>query len=190
MAFYDLTAKERIALTERAMEEKRTVHERWNALDVEEAGPWKPRSAVAAKLLDGVSSVADFGCGTMALESYLGREIAYFPIDVVRRDARTLVCDLNIQPPPKSGAEAAVCLGILEYVLQPEEFIAHLKGDYSKCVISYNVNTSAGSTEQRRSDAWVNDLTRAQIEDMFMRSGWRIHHSQQLDENQIIWLLC
>src|SRR3712207_7606350 len=39
------------------------------------------------------------GCGMMTLERDLPAPVGYLPCDVVRRDHRTILCDLNREPP-------------------------------------------------------------------------------------------
>lgn len=86
MAFYDLNEHERIALTEAAAAQGRTLMERWTALSEGEASGWSARSRLAASFLAGCASVVDFGCGTMVLERCLASGVDYRPVDVCRRD--------------------------------------------------------------------------------------------------------
>jgi len=189
MTFYDLPAIKRIALTERSIAERRTLRERWEKLAEGEAGHWSARAALAAEFLRGESAVADLGCGTMTLEQCLGRDVAYYPIDVVERDKRTLVCDFNREPPPRTGAGAAACLGLVEYLLEPETFLGALAEDYRLCVISYCTTDLTSSPEIRRSHAWVNDFSQTQIERLFMQTCWTVERVQQVDPLTILWRL-
>ena len=72
--------------------------ERRAALETPEAAGWSKRAALAAEFLGFARSVADLGCGTMTLERYLSEGTRYVPVDVCRRDERTIVCDFNVDP--------------------------------------------------------------------------------------------
>lgn len=188
MAFYDLSEQDRVSLTLRAISEKRTVIERWDALASTEAEPWSARADAAAKMLGAAPSVADLGCGTMTLERYLAPGTQYLPVDVVQRDDRTVICDFNASPPPKLPALACACLGILEYILEPTPFMLSLAESYRTCVISYNVH-DGGDTLPRRAHAWVNDFGRTDIESFWTATGWTPLSSQEVSYNQFVWLL-
>lgn len=188
--FYDRDQAERISLTEAALSEKRTIHERWVALAAPEGELWSARAALAAEILGKQRAVVDLGCGTMTLERYLAKSTLYRPVDVVSRDARTVICDLNAELPPKLDASAVVCLGLLEYLVDPARLMQELLKQYGTCVISYCISDSSKPMpEPRRSHAWFNEFSRAETEKLFIHAGWIIEHSQAIDEAQIIWLL-
>lgn len=188
-SFYERPETERIALTERAIVEQRTLHERWTALAAPEAAGWNARAALAAEWLGGSGSVLDLGCGTMSLETYLADGVRYYPSDVVARDGRTLVCDYNLQPPPVIDADAAVCLGLLEYLHQPLDFMRALAAHYPLCIVDYCTVDAPKPLVPRRAHGWVNDFTHAGIERIFTAAGWRITASLMADDFQFLWRL-
>ncbi|NEU14308.1 hypothetical protein G3T14_19565 [Methylobacterium sp. BTF04] len=188
--FYDRDQAERISLTEAAMAERRTVRERWIALAAPEGEPWSARAALAAEILADELAVVDLGCGTMTLERYLSKTTAYHPVDVVARDTRTIVCDVNAEPPPSIDAQAVVCLGLLEYVLDPAHLMRELSQKYSVCVISYCISDAVKPlSEPRRAHAWFNDFTQNEVETLFTHTGWVIVHTQAIDNAQMVWRL-
>ena len=189
MTFYDLSEEERVALTQKAIGEHRTVIERWSTLKAAEAAPWKARAAVAAALLISPKSVLDLGCGLMSLEEFLSPDTAYQPVDVVSRDNRTIVCDFNKSPPPRKMPEAVTCLGLREYLFEPASLLNTLSWRHKAAVISYCATDAPEPIEDRRANAWVNDMSVAQIEAMFQATGWRIVHMEPLDKLQFIWRL-
>lgn len=188
-AFYDFSEAERIALTERAIQERRTLRERWDALAAPEAQTWSRRAWMAAQLLAGELSVADLGCGTMSLEPILAAGTTYYPVDVVQRDHRTIICDFNLRPAPKLSASAAACLGIIEYLFYPKKFMRVLASNYRTSIVSYCPTDAAEPIAPRRAQAWVNDLSRGEIEDLFCQSGWDIDKIEAVDRAQFIWRL-
>ncbi|WP_292051712.1 MULTISPECIES: hypothetical protein [unclassified Brevundimonas] len=186
MSFYSLSEDERVALTEAALREGGTLKSRWEALADEEANPWTPRSARAARLLGPVTSLLDVGCGTMGLEKLVQAQ-TYIPSDIVARDERTIVRDYNRDGPPPVAVEAVAVLGVLEYLLDPEAFMRDLNA--SRAVVTYCPIDAPHPLEPRRSHAWVSDMDHATVVGMFSRAGWTIVSEEALDGTQTIWLL-
>ncbi|MCW2284517.1 hypothetical protein M2323_002404 [Rhodoblastus acidophilus] len=187
--FYELSSEERQALTETAIREKRTLLERWKALDKPEAQHWSARAALAAEFLKDHACVADFGCGTMDLAHHLLPQQRYIPVDVVARDSRTLVCDLNTQLPPDTGATAAALLGVLEYLHEPLLVLKHLQRRYKLLVTSYCITDAPNPLSNRREHAWVNDFSEIEIKDLFIQAGWHVEDERLVDDIQKIWRL-
>jgi hypothetical protein len=188
-SFYDLDIEDRIALTEDAIENKATMMCRWENLYSERASGWDRRAAIAAGLLADCPSVADMGCGHMSLERYLAPTTSYLPVDVVRRDERTIIVDFNHAPPPLLAAHAAACLGLLEYLHDVEGFLGNLHAGYQILVLSYNPVRDHNLLKQRRAHAWVNDHSVDQMEALFEASNWTAAEAVSLDGHQMLWKL-
>ncbi len=187
--FYDLDEQKRIALTQQAIQERRTLLERWGSLMTPESEGWSERAALAADFLKNQSGVADMGCGTMTLEKYLTPGVGYYPVDVVRRDHRTLVCDFNAELPPPTDATAVACLGLLEYLFDPLAFLRETAARYQVGVVSYCPVDAEEPLEPRRSHAWVNDYTIADLEELFEKANWKITRRERIQKSQMIWRL-
>lgn len=187
--FYERSLNERLALTETAIRERRTLIERWAALENAESSSWSARSVMAAHYLRDQPSVADFGCGTMSLESHLQPDQRYVPLDVVARDSRTLVCDLNIEPPPETGTAAAAFLGVLEYLYDPLSVLQQLSRQYRVLVVTYCINDAPHAPPNRREHAWVNDFSEVDILGMFSEAGWTPDEGRMVDNLQKMWRL-
>jgi hypothetical protein len=125
----------------------------------------------------------------MNLAQSLRPDQTYIPVDVVARDARTLVCDLNCQAPPNTGATSAALLGLLEYLHDPGAVLRQLGSQYSVIVVSYNVADAPHSAPNRREHAWVNDFTNASLRELFRAAGWRPDEERTVDERQTMWRL-
>ena len=187
--FYQRSLEERLALTAAAIREKRTLIERWTALEAAEARPWSRRAAFAAEYLRDQPAVADFGCGTMTLAALLQPHQRYIPLDLVARDPRTLICDLNLQPPPETGATAAAFLGLVEYLHDPLSVLQRLSRQYRVLVVSYCTTDSPKAPPNRREHAWVNDFSDAEMQTLFRQSGWIVDAERRIDNMQKIWRL-
>jgi hypothetical protein len=90
---------------------------------------WQARSVLAADLVPAGARVLDLGCGAMTLEQNLPFGCSYQPCDVVARDERTIVVDLNTHGVPEAALAACdlvVMLGLWEYLFKPGEILAAL----------------------------------------------------------------
>ncbi len=188
-SFYELGETERIKLTSEIISSRGTLLARWEALGTKEASSWSARAATATAWLSDQAGVLDLGCGTMSLERYLRPEQLYFPSDVVRRDDRTILCDLNQTSPPIVEVPAVACLGLLEYLRSPENLLKMLARLYVRAVITYCVIDSPQPLEPRRAHAWVNDFNQRDLEKTIAASGWAIVRNEALDSIQRIYLL-
>ena len=183
MGFYDLSEAERIALTRKAIAEHRTLIERWGVLELPEAAPWNERAALASALLANCASVADLGCGRMWLERHLKPSTQYLPVDVVARDDRTIVVDLNQQPLPALNVEGWAALGLLEYLFD----VPSLFRDMSRTVVTSYNPVDLGN-ERRLSHAWINAYDTLELEAVFVGAGWSIVERATLG-SQRVWKL-
>lgn len=187
--FYEFDEAGRIEMTLSAIAQRRTLTERWSALNTAESGGWNSRATKAAVLLAGALRVVDFGCGTMALETYLPAGTAYIPVDVVRRDDRTVIIDFNKEPPPAFTADGCACLGLLEYLFDVPSFLTAIARVYPVAVISYNPVDFGDPGLNRRAHGWVNDYDRAGLESVFAQSAWTIEDGVLEGTQQILWRL-
>ncbi len=172
--FYALSASDRVELTREARRNGQPLMARWASIEPDFGNRWEPRAAQAAEWLGGAASVADLGCGTMNLERYLRADQAYVPVDVVARDERTLVLDLNVTSDLARlpAADACALLGVLEYCYALEDAVEAIGATYAQVVSSFNVAFEGQSHDARLEHGWVNDCTRDEIVDLFGRHGF------------------
>jgi hypothetical protein len=187
--FLELSIPERIASTQRAIAEGKTQSNLWVGFDT--PPDWDERGALAAELLAGCPSIADFGAGYMHLEKFLRPEVSYYPVDFAARDNRTLVCDFNKSPAPATPARAAACLGLLEYVCDARAFISSIAPNYEICVLSYHPVRNARDEREirsRRACGWMHDFDLVAFE-LLLADFWRVTQRHSCGENQFIWQL-
>ena len=163
--------------------------ERWSSLRLQEAEEWAPRAALAARKLGAVAGVADYGCGWMNLERYLAPSVRYVPIDLVPRDARTIVCDFDVDELPCTDVPGAAALGLIGYLRRPEKFLVSMAQRHNRAVVSYKTTDRFSSQEARRSAGLVNDLSGSQIDELLRWAGWTIEDVQEWNIRQTIWTL-
>ncbi len=104
----------------------------------------------------------DLGCGMMDLERHLARGTVYIPSDLMRRDGRTIVADLNAGELPDTDADVVTMLGVLEYIHDPSALVTALARRYDRLVLTYNPADIDGKRD-RRALGWFNDLSSAEV---------------------------
>src|SRR5581483_11047776 len=171
-----------------AIETRRTDFERW--ADERQLRPeWDSRARMAADYIPSAARVLDLGCGRMTLEQFLPPECTYIPCDLMGRDERTIVCDFNAGTYPDIAAATAdivSVLGVLEYVFDPSDFLAHLREWRRPVVMSYCATDGIGDPEHRRSLGWVNDFSYHDLERLFTGIGFSVQCATRIDPAQ--WL--
>lgn len=63
-----------------------------------------------------VASVMDLGCADEKLRKYLDPAVKYYGMDCVKRNEKTLICDVNKEPLPDIEVDAYFMAGFLPYV--------------------------------------------------------------------------
>lgn len=183
--YRDLPPEVRRQRTEQLIAGAQSDVDRWEITGNLHAA-WSERASIAATILSDAASVIDIGCGRMDIETHLPASTTYIPADLVRRDERTLICDLNAGVLPDAVAEAAVLLGVLEYVHDAEKTLAELSARWSRIVLSYNpADLDAG--RDRSLHGWFNNWKTAQIVAMANNAGLVLQAIVPVDPRQIIF---
>jgi hypothetical protein len=158
----------------------------WSDLDTR----WDGRARLAAEWLQAETGVADIGCGLMTLEPFLPAATTYVPMDLVRRDGRTLVVDLARDRIPEVACSAAVMLGVLEY-LDDIGFVLRQLPRFPKAVISYNhyaLNDVlwALGLRRRRVD-WARRYSRGGFRRAMIDAGLRITRERRVRHGERLY---
>ncbi len=165
---------------------------RWSNPDNLE-NSWEPRSRFAANLIPQGSRILDLGCGKMSIEKYLHPSCTYLPADIVKRDERTLHCDINkgVVPAEINHVDIVLMLGVIEYVFDLPQFLRELAQAKKKIVVSY-CDTDTGNLrgfEQRAALGWVNAYSKAQLRSLFGNAGLTVSAEDKVDDLQWIYTL-
>jgi SAM-dependent methyltransferase len=174
----------------RAMPGGGTDVEHWADLSNFDA-EWEKRSVAATDLIPAGAAVLDIGCGTMGLEGHLPPGCRYVPCDVVARDARTIVTDLNQDGLPLAAVDSAdmvVMLGVWEYLQDPARIFAQLAKAGRDVVCSYCV-TDLSTGRDRRAQGWLNDFSLTGFLAAAAEHGCFPVHCQKLDSEQYLFKL-
>lgn len=184
--FATLPLAVRIAGTQRAIEARSPMMERWSR-PTESWNVLDGRATLAAQFLTGCGSVTDLGCGAMRLEAHLSPSQDYIPVDLVARDERTRVINLDDASTPLPKAEACAVLGVLECLYDTASFIARLAHEFPRAVVSYH--PSGGNEEHRLGQGWVNSLTAAQLNQIFAEAGFVIERAIEAGTGEVLYSL-
>jgi hypothetical protein len=134
---------------------------------------WKKRIRLMASFLPAGTSVMDLGCGRMWLKDCL-QLAKYVPVDYCERGPDTRICDFNLGQFPDEKTEYAFVSGCLEYVNNPEWFVSKIAEHSDKCIVSYCTIDERPDLKARRSNYWVNDLSRANLIHLFDKVGMQL----------------
>jgi hypothetical protein len=188
--FFDLPPEKRAALTLEARAAGKPLAIRWDVLEPSFGQGWRYRLLPAAKMLRAAATVADIGCGAMALEGYLSEGQTYLPIDLAARDDRTVVIDLNDASDLARlpSADACATLGVLEYCYDADAVVEALGSKFRQAVVSYNVAPAGSDPEDRLSRGWTNQMTLGQIEVLFKKHGFNVRKRIRVSKRRDEWL--
>jgi hypothetical protein len=170
--------------------EKQTDLGRWSNADALEQA-WDLRAEMAAELIPAGARVLDLGCGGMALRKFLPPQCTYQACDLVARDADTIVCDFNagaFPTAPAGEADLITLLGVLEYVIDLDGFMAHLQESNCDIVASYCPQDYSTGVD-RPSLGWLNNLTLQDLAELFARFGLAIDRADRIDNLQVLMKL-
>jgi Domain of unknown function (DUF4915) len=185
-AFEALPPDERRALARRAAENREPLRERWAVMTRCAPEGWHTRAAAAAAWLSTARSVADLGCGAMTLERYLAPDQRYVPVDLVARDERTIVLDLERDDLAPAAADACALLGVLGYLFDPLCVLRKVRATFARAVVSYNFQSEM---ELRLANGWVNHLDRAALLALFEAAGLRVEQQLALSPTHSLFEL-
>ena len=168
----DNDPEERRRATIAAAKQQSTLIDRWSREDVGKLDSWAERARAAVAHVRPGLRVLDIGCGAMALEGMLPQGCTYLPLDCVRRDARTIVCDLNREPFPAIEADMALGLGVLEYLYDMPRFLRSLRAAVPRALLSYHpLDRNIG--RDRWSLGWVNALNSVELAALLRHAGFK-----------------
>lgn len=171
-AFADQPADQRERHTQRMRDQGASDEARWSA-PANLKSAWATRAAIVAGLIPDGSTVLDLGCGAMDLGKQLGDRAHYIPADLVARDERTLIIDLNQGLFPDVQADVVTLLGVIEYIHAPETLLIEMAKRWPHAIVTYNpADLDVG--RKRRAHGWFNDLTSAGFVSLAARAGYEL----------------
>lgn len=159
------------------------IQQNWKTIEYFDPN-WKKRITAMAQYVPAGSSVMDLGCGPMWLKEERP-DLIYTGVDYTYRDADNIVADFNKKQFPNRKCDVAFISGCLEYIESPEWLITQVALVADRCVLSYCVIDIHNDLISRRREGWVNDLSRIDIENLFLSKGFSLSEQLEHDNNVI-----
>nr|WP_246617467.1 putative nucleotide-diphospho-sugar transferase [Rhizobium populisoli] len=169
-AYRDLKVDDRISRTAKLSVQHESDIARW-ADKVNLLSQWSGRAEIVASLIDAPDVVLDLGCGGMDLERHLKPGVTYQPSDIVSRDARTIVCDLNKGELPDIKASVVSMLGVLEYIHDPKLLLDRLAVKWPRLLVTYYPTDFDGKRD-RSAHGWFSALSSAGLVSIAVSAGY------------------
>lgn len=135
---------------------------------------WKNRIRVMATFIPEGSTVMDLGCGPMWLKEFLPLGCSYIGVDYIPRCGNCIVADFNKGEFPNCKADVAFVSGCLEYIVQPDAFMSKISDAVPFCILSYCSLEYFPVISERRSRAWINDLTLPALTEIARQKGFGV----------------
>jgi SAM-dependent methyltransferase len=141
--------------------------------------------------------IADFGCGDerlrRVLADALGAPYRYTGYDVLPQRETVVEIDLRREL-PRDDFDLVFCLGLLEYLDAPVQFLQRVKQRYpdAVAVVSYAIVDAPRPLRkrERRARGWLTDYTRAAFELEFEASGLVCSDTRLTNDGRTgLWLL-
>lgn len=133
--------------------------------------------------------IIDIGCGAMHIEKYLPMGCTYKPYDVVKRDKRTELIDLNKGEFPKTKAyDQILLLDVLPYIDDVLSVLKSIKQSQQQALITYPC-TNGKDTEERVRLGYVNHFTLEQFKTLVDKAGLRLFHAEPYRRLDTIFVL-
>jgi hypothetical protein len=152
---------------------KKNKKKAWKSIEYFDES-WKDRIFQMAKYIPENSKVLDLGCGKMWVKDCLPLGCSYIPVDYVKRDEDTIVCDFNKHEFPEVSGDISFVSGCLEYIEDYNWFVKQIAIHSHKCIVSYCLLELFPDLEARAGLAWVNNLKRVELIELFERSGFKL----------------
>ena len=150
---------------------------------------WDERAIIAARWINSGTNVLDIGCGKMVLEKHLPIGCNYIPCDIVKRDERTNLLDLNDSVIPDQllkNTDTITFLGVLEYLFDLDKLFNQLSLSGKTILCSY-CGTERSRKLDRTNLGWVNDLNLKDFERMVSKHNMEIEKFEQIDSVQYLF---
>ncbi|MGL2994908.1 hypothetical protein [Flavobacterium sp. TSSA_36] len=132
---------------------------------------WNERTLLLGSFIQIDSKVIEFGAGNMILETLHFKK--YTPTDIVKRNPKMLVCNLN-EPITIELSEytAAVFSGVLEYVYNIDAVFCQISNNIDQIVLSYCCSDILNVS--RIKNGWLSDYSKNELEKIFEKYNYKI----------------
>lgn len=172
-----------------------TDFDRWSTIDSFSLD-WNRRAKAVSNFLPEGITVLDIGCGRMALEPFCqNKGCQYIPADLVARDERTTIIDLNLGGIPSSlleNVDVVTLLGVVEYVEDFRGVLKSLRDMSCACLFTYCATDFFSTSDNRQrysKDGWFSSYSISDICSLIKSVGFRIERFDIFDSRQCVFLI-
>jgi hypothetical protein len=137
---------------------------------------WKGRIRAMATLIEDEKSVLDLGCGKMWLRDMLPEAIRYVGCDYANRGGN-LICDFNRHEFPDVQADVAFVSGCLEYLHNPNWFLAQVRAHCQGLVLSFCTLERMPDMNLRHDLGWTNHYSSLDLQKLVSANGFRLQRT-------------
>lgn len=142
---------------------------------------WTERAEEAGKFLAADTSVIDLGGGMGEFHKQLRGKCYYLSLDREPWTEYTQKCDFNKEKlPDYPPFQFIVCLGTIEYLEQPEQFLKDIKKYGDKLVVSYREKSNGGMDRK-------NNFEFAEFEKKIAEADWEILANKKIKTSDRIY---
>ncbi|WP_027720368.1 FkbM family methyltransferase [Maridesulfovibrio zosterae] len=153
---------------------------RWESL----CGDIDQRAGLAGALIAEKSSVLDVGAGLMMLRDYIPESCSYTPLDIVARNRKCIVADLNQKQYPDQKFDVIAALFVFEFLHDVTSFLEWAANNAEKLIFTYHQMKPNSKRTQRRAAGFFNDYHISEIEKIIQKTGWKIKTTIAIHSNQ------
>lgn len=168
---------------------------------------WQIRQQEAVKLLlqcieqmkstkqveTAVPVIGDFGCGNCGIKRLLDKQtlsdFEYYGYDIRPQSELATQIDLRYTFPKNVHFDAAVCLGLIEYMKDIRPFLKYLKEHCRFVVLSYVYDSGAYSKEDIARLGWANHYKKEDIDKILKEIGFNWNDELILKKKYFLRLL-
>lgn len=173
----------------------RTDFDRWLAIDSFSVD-WDRRAKAVSAFLPERMTVLDIGCGRMALEPICNNKgCRYIPADLVGRDERTIIVDLNREGIPADileSVDVVTLLGVVEYIEDFKQVLKSLIDMKCACLFTYcatDFYSKSDNLQRYSKDGWFNSYSISDICFLIRGAGFKIERFDIFDSQQCVFLI-
>jgi hypothetical protein len=149
--------------------------------------------AAEVVLRHGMTEIVDIGCGAQELRTVLPPSVSYQGVDIERRDANTIVHDLDAAPLPMFGKRWATMLGVVGYLANLDRVLQSDLKQFEMVVISYNhwtlLETLRTPLLKAGRRTWQNRLGLRAFRRKVRGYGWRIIEQHRVRHSEVLLLI-
>lgn len=173
-----------IGYTNLLIEKRSTDCGRWSRWDNLISGA-DLRAGIAGQMIPEKSTVLDAGAGLMLLRDYIPENSKYIPLDIVPRNRKCLVADLNQQQYPDRKFDTVCALFLFEFLHDLKSFMDWARQNSAKLVFTYHCLLPGTDKNKRRAAGFFNDYKINELEELITGTGWTATSRIDIGNGQI-----